>query len=195
MASDDELWERQVALQAEAEAVLAELDLAAVVGPVLPTGSFVSGLMSWPDLDVMAHVGAGCTPADVLRLLQRLVDRPGVVGFDYRDERGERSPTGTARDDRYHVVVAVARGDREWRVDLTLWLNDPHANVTAWHESLRATITAEQRAAILRIKDVWHRLPTYPDQVGGTQIYAAVLDDGVRTVEEFAAWLAERGEG
>jgi hypothetical protein len=27
-------------------------------------------------------------------------------------------------------------------------------------------------------------------EVGGTQIYAAVLDDGVRTPEQFAQWLA-----
>jgi hypothetical protein len=46
---------------------------------------------------------------------------------------------------------------------------------------------------VLRIKDVWHRLPAYPDQVGGLEIYTAVLDDGVRTPEQFAAWLTERG--
>ncbi|WP_432826816.1 hypothetical protein [Dactylosporangium sp. CA-092794] len=194
--NDEELWARQVTLQAEAAAVLAGLDLAAIVadfGPMLLTGSYVSGLMCWPDLDVMVHVGAECSPQDVLRLLRRIVDRPGVVGFEYRDERGPRSPTGTARDDRYHVVVAVARNDREWRIDLTLWLNDPHANVTAWHETLRETITADERGAVLRIKDVWHRLPSYPDHVGGTQIYTAVLDDGVRTAEQFAQWLADHG--
>jgi hypothetical protein len=79
------------------------------------------------------------------------------------------------------------------RIDLTLWLNDPHLNLTAWHESLRDTITTEQRAAVLRIKDVWHRLPSYPDQIGGTQIYTAVLDDGVRTPQEFATWLTGHG--
>jgi hypothetical protein len=109
-----------------------------------------------------------------------------------RDERGPRSPTGTARDERYHVPIALVRGERTWRIDLTLWLNDPHANLTTWHENLRDTVTPDQRAAILRIKDVWHRLPDYPDEIGGTDIYTAVLDHGVRTPEEFAAWLADR---
>jgi hypothetical protein len=76
---------------------------------------------------------------------------------------------------------------------LTLWLNDPHANVAAWHATLRDNITAYQRRAILWIKDVWHRLPTYPDQVGGPQIYTAVRDDGVRTPQQFAAWSATHG--
>jgi hypothetical protein len=65
--------------------------------------------------------------------------------------------------------------------------------VTAWHESLRGRMTVEQRSAILRIKDVWCRLPVYPDRVGGPQIYRAVLDDGVRTPQAFARWLAAHG--
>lgn len=133
------------------------------------------------------------SPQDRLRLLQRIVDRPGSVGFEYRDERGPRSPTGTARDERYHLVISLARSGRTWRIDLTLWLNDPHANVAAWHESLRDTVTVDQRSAILWIKDVWHRLPGHPDRVGGLQIYNAVLDDGVRTPQQFAEWLAAHG--
>jgi hypothetical protein len=90
------------------------------------------------------------------------------------------------------VPITLAWGSGTWRIDLTIWLHDPHANVTAWHEEFRDTITNEQRAAILRIKDVWHRLPGYPDQVGGMDIYPAVLDHGVRSAERFAGWLAER---
>jgi hypothetical protein len=66
-------------------------------------------------------------------------------------------------------------------------------NVTRWNEELRARITAEERIAVLRIKDDWHRRPTYPNQVGGLQIYTAVLDDGVRISDQFAAWLAHKG--
>src|ERR671912_251632 len=38
------------------------------------------------------------------------------------------------------------------------------------HEGLRDSLTAEQRGAILRIKDVWHRRPD-PDMVSGLDIY------------------------
>jgi hypothetical protein len=67
-----------------------------------------------------------------------------------------------------------------------------------WLEELRERITAEQRIAVLRIavlriKDHWHRQPAYPHRVGGLDIYTAVLDDGIRTVDEFAAWLAQHG--
>lgn len=101
--------------------------------------------------------------------------------------------TDQVRDERYHVPIAVDRAGRSWRIDLTLWLHDPHLNVTRWHEELRERITAEQRGAVLRIKEVWHRRPAYPDQVGGLDIYTAVIDDGVRTPRQFAAWPAQRG--
>ncbi len=182
---DAELIERQAALQAEGAALLARLDS---LGPLAPTGSFVSGLMVWRDLDVMLLGGPGFGPHDVLALLGRAVDLPGATGFDYRDERGPRSPTGERRDERFHVALRVG----EWRVDLSIWLYDHHAAVTAYHRDLAASLTDEQRLTILRIKDVWHRRPEYPDAVSGFEIYTAVLEHGVRTPEEFAAFLTGR---
>ncbi len=194
--SDDDLDRRQSAMRSDAATLLADLEGSgafAGLGRLLPTGSFVSGLMSWREVDVMAAVGGHFSPRDVLGLLQRVVGIPGVVGLLYTDERGIRSPTGERRDERYHVTVTVARSDDTWQVDLSLWLHDDHANVTRWHEDLRNSLTGSQRRAVLRIKDSWHRRPEYPDQVSGLEIYTAVLDSGVRGPEEFAAWLAARG--
>jgi hypothetical protein len=143
---------------------------------------------------VMVHAGGDFSPADVMGLLARIVPRAGVIALDYRDERGPRCVTGQLRDERYHVTLTVEHAAR-WQIDLTLWLHDLHRNVTLWHEELRERITAEQRIAVLRIKDHWHRRPAYPHRIGGLDIYTAVLDDGIRTVDEFAAWLAQHGLG
>ncbi len=195
-ASDQELLARQAALQAEAAQVLAVLDLDALfgdVGPVLVVGSYVSGLMCWRDLDVCLLAGVEFSPADVLELLKRVVELPGFVGFTYRDERGQRSPTGAATDERYHVPFDLDAGQGRWRIDLSVFLRDLHRHVAAWHEQLRDTITDQQRLAVLRIKDVWHRLPSYPEQVSGWEIYTAVLRDGVGGPEQFGGWLAANG--
>ncbi len=194
-ASDDELAARQSALQAEAAALLDELDRSGIfsdIGPPEVTGSYISNLMCWRELDVGLLVGADYSPRDVLLLISRLMELPGVVGFSYRDERGDRSPTGLVKEERYHVPSLLDRAGGIWQLDLTLWLRDLHENVTAWHQALRDSITEEQRAAVLRIKDVWFRLPSYPDQIGGLQIYTAVTEDGVRTPQEFRSWLADR---
>jgi hypothetical protein len=186
---DAELIERQAALQAEAGEVLGTLGpLFDGVGTPMPTGSLVSGLMVWRDLDVMLLGGPAFAPRDVVALLGRAVEMPGVAGFDYADERGARSPTGERRDERYHVALRLD----EWRVDLSIWLHDDHANVTAYHRELAVTLTDAQRLTILRIKDAWHRRPEYPDEVGGIDVYTAVLEHGVRTPEEFGAYLAGR---
>jgi hypothetical protein len=195
-AADEELAARQSALQVEAAALLDELDQAGVftdIGPLEVTGSYVSNLMCWRELDVGVLVGTDYGPRDVLRLISRVMELPGVVGFEYRDERADRSPTGLMKEERYHVPFQLARAAGIWCLDLSLWLHDPHENVTGWHEALRNSITGEQRAAVLRIKDVWFRLPSYPHPVGGSEIYTAVIVDGVRTPEQFRRWLAGRG--
>ena len=38
----------------------------------------------------------------------------------------------------------------------------------------------------------WFRLPSYPNEIGGFEIYTAVMEDRVRTPEEFRDWLADR---
>jgi hypothetical protein len=160
------------------------LDRLTPLGPLSVTGSYVSGLMVWKDLDVGLLGGPAYAPQDVLDMLRRAIDL-GVTRFEYRDERGPRSPTGERRDERYHVPMTLDG----WRIDLSIWLYDDHAHVTAYHETLRERLTDQQRTAILEIKDVWHRHPEYPDEVSGFEIYTAVLEHGVRTPDEFGAWL------
>jgi hypothetical protein len=196
--ASDSLEARQAQLQAEADALRRRWqldDFLSRTGPLHYAGSYVSGLMVWRDLDVMVLVPPGFGPRDLVGLLAELVELPGVVGLDVHDERGPRSPTGQRRDERWHVPLRTDSASGAWRIDLTLWLHDAHANVTRWHEELRARLTAEQRAAILAIKSVWHLRPEYPDSVSGWEIYTAVLEDGVRTPEQFGSWLGSGRSG
>jgi hypothetical protein len=191
------LDERQERLQAEADELRRRWRLDEVlprVGPVHYVGSYVSGLLVWRDLDVMVLVPSGFGPPELVGLLAELVTLPGVAGFDVHDERGPRSPTGQRRDERWHVPLVADAASGGWRLDLTLWLNDDHAHLTRWHEELRGRLTPEQRGTILTIKDAWRTRPEYPDVVGGSDVYQAVLEGGVRTPEEFAGWLGRHKE-
>ncbi|AEV88027.1 hypothetical protein ACWT_7016 [Actinoplanes sp. SE50] len=170
-------------LQAEARSVLALLE---PLGPLTPTGSYVSGLMVWRDLDVTLFGGPDFTPADVLTLLGRAVAIPGVTGFDYRDERDAKPA-----DQRYQVTITLG----EWRVDLSIWLHDGHPSTADWHRDLATRLTDEERQAILAIKQLWHQRPEYPAEVNGFDITTAVVDHGVRTAVEFGVWLRETHGG
>ena len=166
-----------------------------MLGPLELAGSYVSGLMAWRDLDVMRLVGADSSPHDVLGLLARLVEVPGVVAYACHDERGPRSPTGERRDERYHVPVTLARDGVEWRIDLRCGCTTTTQRDRVARGPPRADHAPTSGWPCCGSRTCGTAGPSTPDQVGGTKIYAAVLDSGVRTPEEFAAWLEARALG
>jgi len=196
MTDPDKLLARQAALQSEATRVLLELDLVerlAAAGVVEQIGSSVSGLMVWRDLD-LSVTGPEMTLERILDALRPVVLDPGVLQVLYRRETGPRSPTGRPADERHYFVLRyqTAAGD-EWKIDLSFWLCDAPRSYRRQLEQLASRLTEETRLAILSLKEIWCRLPSYPEQVSGVDVYDAVLEHGVRTAAEFSAYLEARG--
>jgi hypothetical protein len=80
-----------------------------------------------------------------------------------------------------------------WRrcaTELKLGFHARPVLAAAVRTALHGKLTAEQRQAILWIKDVWHRRVEYPGSISGLDIYQAVLEHDVRTPAEFQWWLA-----
>ena len=106
LSSRAELLHRAELLQAEAAEVICELDLVALlgqVGYVEQLGSSVSGLMVWRDIDFAVRC-RDLTPGRAWDALRPLLTQPRLLRLDYRNEAGERSPTGQAADQRYYFV-------------------------------------------------------------------------------------------
>jgi hypothetical protein len=190
------LLRRQAALQAEARDVVRELGLRehlGRLGPLELIGSSASGLMVWRDLDVAVRCADPATEA-VLDATRPVLAHPRVREVLYRPELGSRSPSGGPADQRWYFVLRYERAAGElWKVDVSLWrLGDAARELYFDASELRRRLTDETRAAILWIKDVWHRRPSYPEEVGGVEIYDAVLNHGARTPEQFAAYLRAR---
>ena len=142
-------------------------------------------------------------PSELLRrayavLQNRLVDvhpaHPRTTRLDYRSETGALVPPELRGYGRYYFVVRheTEPGD-EWKIDVSLWTTDAPRSHLAQLAELERRLTRETRLAILWIKDVWHRLPVYPDEVGGMEVYDAVLEHGARTPDDFDLYLRERG--
>jgi GrpB-like predicted nucleotidyltransferase (UPF0157 family) len=191
-----ELLRRQDALQAEARRVVAELDLVPLLsraGRVEQVGSSVSGLMVWRDLDVTV-LCRDLTAERAFETVRPLLTHPRVTAFDYRNQTGRRAPPVIRGDERYYVAAhwETAAG-AAWKIDVSLLLTDAPRDYLPYAERLARQLTAETRLAILWIKDVWRQLPTYPDEGGAFDVYEAVLRGGVRTPEQFDAYLRERG--
>jgi hypothetical protein len=190
------LLRRAESLQSEAGDVMRTLDLMAmlaVLGQPEQIGSSVSGLMVWRDIDVTVRC-QDVTLAQVWDALRPLLRNRRVTRLSYSNETGARSPTGDPADQRFYFVIHYETAEgTDWKIDISLWTtNAPRAHLAQLAE-LERRLTAETRLAILWIKDIWHRLPVYPDEVGGTEVYDAVLEHGARSPDDFAQHLRERG--
>jgi hypothetical protein len=64
--------------------------------------------------------------------------------------------------------------------------------VERYQRELPGRLDRRTRLDILRLKDVWHARPEYPEIVGGYDIRTGVLEHGVRTPAELEAYLTGR---
>ncbi len=191
--SDGQLVARQAVLQTEAAAVLADLDLFAVLGrtgrPVV-TGSVALGLMVWRDIDVTTRCPE-LEIATVLDALRTLASHGRVRQVRFRNDTGVWNVDPAYPDGLYlGVDYRTATGD-EWKLDLWFILEGTIQFDLEHVEALPPRLTPETRLAILRIKDAWRR-HAEPSGVRSFDVYEAVLDRGIRTPAEFAAYLEAR---
>ena len=91
------------------------------------------------------------------------------------------------------MVYYDRRAESDWKIDISFWLA-PGIHPEPIYEAVKQQLTPETRFAILRIKDVWYKLPYYRQEVSSVDIYDAVLQHGVRTLDEFDAYLSEHGK-
>jgi hypothetical protein len=190
-----ELLERQDTLQLEAWRTLGALDLAVALAPIGPMeviGSLATGLMVWRDIDL--HVVAPGLSASVAHeAMARYFGHPRIGAIRYRYDYAEQNPANAPNDDRYYYALFYqGAGGHEWKIDISIWIADPPHVERLPPSSLIARLNDETRLAILWIKDQWFARPEYRIAVSSVDIYDAVLDDGVRTPEEFAAYLRAR---
>jgi hypothetical protein len=190
-----ELIERQDTLQAEAWRTLAALDLEAALAPIglmEVIGSLATGLMVWRDIDLLV-IAPGLSTSVAHEAMARYFGHPKIGAIRYRYDYAAQNPANDPNDDRYYYALFYqGAGGHEWKIDISIWIADPPHVERLPSSSLIARLNDETRLAILWIKDQWFARPEYRMTVYSVDIYDAVLDHGVRTPEEFAAYLRER---
>ncbi|MDP9481676.1 MAG: hypothetical protein M3P84_00455 [Chloroflexota bacterium] len=200
--ANERLIARQDALQAEATAVLADLDLIRVLGAVgrpIQTGSSVLGLMVRPDIDVTTLCPV-LEPAAMFEAVRPLVSHPRVHRLSFRNDTG-RWNTDPAYPDGLYWMLAYrteagvdsnVNANPDWNLDLW-FLREGTTQFDLQHiVSMPPRLSREARLAIMRIKGAWQARPAEGARVRSYEIYEAVLDHGVTSPEEFSAYLRER---
>jgi len=196
---DDEaaaqLVNRQEALQAEARHVVQDLGLLALLGQaglVVEHGSAVTGLMTWPDLDISV-TSPDLDPERAYENLHPLLTHPRTTMVRYTNETGQRSFSGLPRDERLFFMAYYEHSSGVvWKLDISFWLYPEPRGDTEYDAQIKSRLTAETRLAILWLKDLWHTSPVYPAAVGSVDIYDAVLNHDVRTPAAFDDYLRAR---
>lgn len=191
---DEQLLQRQRLLQDEAQSVLRELNLVALLsagGVVRQIGSSALGLMVWRDIDLAAS-SPRLSIERAFEIMCSLLTHPYVKHVRYFHQSGHFKLTGL--DERYYFMVFYEPHEHvEWKVDISFWLEEG-IHPEPVHEATQQQLTPETQLTILRIKDAWYQLPTYRSEVYSTDIYDAVLQHGVHTLAAFDQYLAERGK-
>ncbi len=192
----EELYQRQQDLQVEAQEIIHELDIVAhlgQVGEVFQIGSLVSGLMVWRDLD-FSIVCRDHDPSAIFRAMTPILSDERTIKLEYLNEAGFRAPSDAPDDERlYFVVNHETAAGNVWKLDFSFWFTMQGRGEIMYPHRVREQLTEETRLAILWLKDIWRRSPTYPYEVGGYEIYDAVLNHGVRTPERLRAYLIAHG--
>jgi hypothetical protein len=191
---DELLLARQDGLQAEAALARADLRLdqaLSEVGRPVLVGSAALGLMVRRDLDITV-----VTPAldlnSVLRLGARMANHPRVREVVFRNDTGGWNLDLGYPDGLYLGLRYRSPAGKDWTIDLW-FVDEPDRQPDLAHlRTLPGRLTPTTRAAIIRIKDSWWNHPKVQPSVSSHDIYSAVLDGDVRTVDQFVQWLAHR---
>lgn len=195
-----DLLRRQDELQAEADAVSADLGLAevlAAIGDPVRVGSAALGLMVHGDLDITVTCPSlrGPTAGAVAQAGARLALHPRVWQVEFRDDTGAWNTDPDYPDGIYLGLRYRSAAGRDWNADI--WFVDqPERQPDLAHlRDLAPRLTPEIRLAILAIKHALKTDPPPGGRVRSYHVYVAVLDDGVRTPGQFAQWRARAAAG
>jgi hypothetical protein len=180
--------EQSVKLKAEADELLTQSGLLALLaeyGNVHLTGSYFYDVLTWRDIDLCLGLD-NLLPDVVLDIAKRVAVIPHVGSMYYRNElvmQTQGNPRAI-----FLCVDFYLPDDARWKVDILVAQDAEVQRVLEPGRAVCERLTPATREAIIRIKtDVCHR-PEYRVDFGSRTVYQAVLDHGIRTVDQWDAW-------
>jgi len=195
----DDLLVAQGKLQAEADALVAALDLKAELeklGHPTRVGSSALGLMVRRDIDITVSCAKldDATLAGFAQLGALLMQRTDLVlGVRFRNDAGSWNAEPERYPDGLYLGLSArtALGDN-WTFDI--WLVDQPERQPDLKDlrTLLPRLTDEARRTILGIKHELAKGDGTEPRLPSALVYEAVMDHGVLDVAGFEAWYAGR---
>lgn len=189
----------QEQLQKEGQEVLEKLDLVNLLsryGEVELVGSFVLGLMTWRDIDIL--IGCKNIDRDDLsklssELIKKCHERIDISFIDNNKGEIAHRPVGIYFGISYYPedikpADLLSSNEKKWKIDC--WFVSENGLVdTKYTSELKDRLTDESREIILEIKKEVTGNKKYGKEIFSVDIYDAVLDEGVKDLEGFIEYL------
>jgi hypothetical protein len=192
--AESKLLLQQKALQNEASEVADELrlyELLSQAGEPVRVGSSALGLMVWRDLD-MTVICSRLTQQLIAQIASELMLHIGVRELKFINDTGDYNTDPAYPDGLYIGLKYKSQRGKEWKMDIW-FVDEPERQPDLKHiVTMPEQLTQERREAILRIKSDWASRDEYGKTVRSFDIYTAVLEENIRTPEQFQTWLDQR---
>lgn len=192
--AESKLLLQQKALQDEASEVADELrlyELLSQAGKPVRVGSSALGLMVWRDLD-MTVICSRLNQQLIAQIASELMLHAGVRELKFINDTGVYNTDPAYPDGLYIGLKYKSQQGKEWKMDIW-FVDEPERQPDLKHiVTMPEQLTQERREAILQIKSDWASRDEYGKTVRSFDIYTAVLEENIRTPEQFQAWLGQR---
>lgn len=184
------LLSRSTSIQREANEFLQQelSDLLDKYGEVFVGGSYFYDLMVWRDLDIYMKAPT-ITIHEFFQLGAEITERSAAVKSYFTNNRGQ-NPNG--------LYWGIRLGDTRagaWKLDIWAVDEPDYQRHVDYAQTIRQRLTSETRALILQIKDAYWQSAAYRNQITSHVIYEAVLDQKVKSLEEFQQYAHQMTQG
>lgn len=181
-----DLLARQDQLQAEAKSLLehtAVLEFLGKLGNPIQTGSSVTGLMAYPDIDFSVQ-NDDYNIQDAIALTNSLFERLGVTAFKIADFSRDES-----EDAGYYVGLEIPYNGKTWHIDATISKVGPIVTNPPEMQNWIEAMTHDERVTILNLKKQLIDAKRYvgarsqpPYTFRSSHLYEGVLKGRARTI-------------
>lgn len=188
----EEYIEQANQLKAEADRLLDNSGIIAILskfGKVHITGSYAYNLMTWRDIDLCLEIKNIRT--DILFDIGKEISKiPEVGSMYFRNEfvlKTDGNPLAM-----FWCIDFYFQNGIKWKIDVLISNSKEVTRVMKIGTNLLKKIDDTKRKTILKIKSALSKSPEYRRTFGSKDIYKAVIEDNISTIDEWYEWLKKK---
>jgi hypothetical protein len=176
-------------IKGEADGILYEnglIDILSSFGKPHVHGSYLLDLMTWRDLDIYLQVD-NISTTEFFKLGERICGSFSPIKMSFRDELKAKTK-GLPKGLYWGVYLGNERAGA-WKIDIWAVSLSECERLLQYCSSIKQKLTAEGAQRIVAIKAGCWQDPEFRRSYSSSDIYKAVLDNNVTSIEEFKEYL------